>query len=521
MKLLARRSDRPVDGARRRPARPAEAMVRAGADPNGPVGPLRAALDQGPGVQAQLRLQRDLDRSPRLGGRGNVVQRTIRWEPGLRDDPGFAQVADDPLYQELAANLARIYITRGPQDTAAIAVKAHNADEIAKYLQGTEYGAGDLDYIVNISTSTLAARGTGSESSRAYTRLGAPSRYDLGPRPDAPRPEIFRRLPGLLSPEAERDAARFFSPRAPTTALDDLLLPGLGLPGPDAPDSVSLAPHFTPTPALIDFDALLDPRRPAPKKEPTSTELRQEVFRIGATLADPRLTLSLHTVLLHELGHIRQSLRTPRVYKGPPKEIKVKSAPPPPEDVEGRVSAALDSGRLDAPVWMELLDFKNTADEWLALVRDEFTDTRPDPELRALAEATIALGDDLAPYVQVWLEYDVITGVEHPRAVARGEAIRHLHGVEQTIGGPAAQRRARARQKQDLPEQERTLLDAADKGPGPSLFAELTLHNELNPPGDLLQLRALMVGNAQRLTARLPGLLHDYVDNYRRLRASV
>jgi hypothetical protein len=96
------------------------------------------------------------------------------------------------------------------------------------------------------------------------------------------------------------------------------------------------------------------------------------------------------------------------------------------------------------PVWTELLDFKNTADRWLAAARDIFADSGTQEGLAELATSTIDLGDDLAPYVQVWVEYDVVTNVEHPIASERGEPIRHTHGVEQTIGSPAA-RRSRTR----------------------------------------------------------------------------
>lgn len=493
MRLLAQRKD---GTAGRTGQAPSGGQAASRPDTAG-VGVLRETLDRSPGVAAQLRLQRTLQRADpdddertaaldtalvqrRPAGDG-IVQRKILWNPAV-DRTVFGGVETAPGYRRLDDGAARVYVTSAPGETAVTVVKSHNAEEIERLIGKGGVKASDLDYIVNIDPDTIGASGTKVEAERAFAPATGGGTVFFDPAllatqpPTDPLAWLYTSFPGLREIEEQRDpyARGIFSQR----------------PRPQQPSLASL---------------LSDPRT-----EPVFGTQR------GFAAARAEGKLGLSTVLLHELGHIEQNLRTARLYKGPPRsDHELTDVPPLPPGLVERVAKAFEAGRLEDGVWSELLDLKNTADRWLSIAKDIFGEKTATAELAQLAQQTIELGDDLAPYVQVWLEYDVISNVEHPLAIARGEPIRHVHGVEQTIGSAEARRRFQEQKK---------LLGSeakAEPGPGAAIFGELASTNAQAAPGDLRDVQKLMVRNAQKLTLPLVGLVTKYVSNYTTLKKAV
>jgi hypothetical protein len=466
----------------RRPApqRPLTAQRSPAAGEGGGDDALATRLNERPAVRGQRALQEAAARGPR----GAVVQRTISWDHRL-DPHVFGGVERAPLYRRLQQDPSRIFITTSAGETAVTVVKTHNAREVDPLLAGSGLKASKVDYIVNISTSELAG-GAKIDKFRSYTPQNP---LELIP-PLLDKDTLGRSLQESYAKLFRLEGQELYREQPRRGILVDTGLPiGGGLPA---------APY------------LPSPRAPYPLAAPGERPLRPSALP-GLLPSRDEGRLSLYTVLLHELGHVVQNLATPRAFKGPPKDDEGQYVPPLPPDLVDRIAYAWAAGELSNPVWSELLDFKNTADRWLTLAQDRFEGSKSTAALGLLARKTIALGDDLIPYAQVWIEYDVVSNVEHPIALARGEPIRHAHGVEQTIGLAEARRRFEANRRGPTPE------DPVEPAPGPALFAELTLGNELAAPDDLPGLQSLMIANARRLTAPLVDLVKTYVQDYQQL----
>lgn len=476
---------------------------------------LQTTLNQSPRVVAQTKLAQTLSERTTNSASKNtgVIQRQIIFQKGLEQNPGIIELKENPLFQRLNKLPDLIYIKIGSQSTEAVSARTHNKDVIDEHVSGTPFEDKPLDFVVNINPKTLIQEGTELDESRFFKRLGV-SRYPLPIlNPFIEEQPIPQEIPGRFD----------LPPEIPD--LVDLPFPRLSHQQ-DLPDI-----PFTPSrrgllfePPELQWADLEQGTLPftLPQQAPVINKpLTTILAETSAFLQSRQGKLSLYTTLLHELGHIEQSIKTPREFAARGKafeEIRPEHVPPLPKDLIGRVEFAQKAGQLENPVWTELLDFKNTADKWLAVIKDVSNST-----VAGLAEQAIDLGDDLAPYVQIWVEYDVITNIEHPAALERGESIRHTHGVEGTIGSAKVKRDARKKKLLSAFSSSEELTDflpseeLTDKGPGSSILAELSLTNEINAPDSLPGVQQLMIHNAQRLTQPLVGLLVQYVEIYKQL----
>jgi hypothetical protein len=457
---------------------------------------------------------RQLPRSETSG----VVQRKILMPAGgYWNNPEIGELKKSPLYQQLDESKFIIVIKEGPEETGVTVTKTHNKAEVDDLLKGTGMKASQVDFIVNVNPKLLKAGGTVIDDSRFYRQLGVSRYSSILKEPTVTPFDPSLHLPGIQIPSSsltspdERQRAELDLYRRVPELLELEIMLGPKTKGlfSDFPDIGALGNPMAR--GILSEPSLGGMSSPAHSTEPTSKLIASAM----AFLQSKQGKLGLYTTLLHELGHVFQSIRTPRIFsKGLLEDITPKDIPPVPNHLLELVTNAFNKGIVHDPIWFELLDFKNVMDKWLSPVRDFFND-RKKSDFAALAQMAIDLGDDLASYVQIWVEYDVITNVEHPAALKRGEIIRHTHGVEGTIGGPAAARRARKRLLEPRPDYEAE--NEQDKGPGASIISELGLTNELSAPDSLKGVQLMMIKNAQKLTQPLLKMLPTYLQYYEQL----
>lgn len=467
------------------------------------AGAVQRAPDARPGVALQ---RWPADRAP-VATRAEVVQRQIYVADDLRDNPAVQAVQRSALYRALNASPLNVAIVRGEGSTDVAVRSDFNAAEFdAKVPAGL--AAAHIQYVVTLNTGAVGADGIDVDAQRrlpagAIARPAAPAPLaEFTPeqiREGRERAERARGGVGLLRSLPVEDRQRLYEYELlrdplrrgifsnPTSSLfledvdyvarlDPSLLAGIepyysspvvsALPGLPAPEPALLGLDVDDLPPLID------------EAEPAASTGR----------------LSLYTVLLHELGHVRQQMGTRRAFNTGHvvAEVTEETRPPVPPGLQAQTETALKEGVLAAPVWRELLDLKNAMQKWLPVVRDFFADGGKGA-LADRASRADALGDRIAAHAQVWLEYDVITNVEHPVALERGEALRHLHGVEQTV----------------------------TPGQGEQTLAALAARTTAASPTSLAALQQVMVDNAQRLTGDLPQILAEYLGLLDTLRAAV
>lgn len=188
--------------------------------------------------------------------------------------------------------------------------------------------------------------------------------------------------------------------------------------------------------------------------------------------------LSLATVLLHELGHVRRELQvTPEVLEA---DVDPRlQAPDAGLLIDPQIVDAVATGQLDSSIWQAVRSKLNSLNSWIhhakATLADAPGSLDPAPPSQAAATEIEQLIARAQLEVGLWLEYDVISNVEHPFAVSQNEPIRSYHGEEAPLEG-----------EDDLP----PLLD---------------LEEILRPaPKNLGEVHGRMAAEAQRLAGGLP-----------------
>lgn len=501
-------------GAQREVERPERARTRRGPLPFGrqrlpPAAagadapdPRRVALDRSARVERVAGAQRALDVSPRVAvqarradslstlPRAGVVQRQVFVSGDLRDNPAVLAVRQSSLFRELNASPFNVAIVQGDGPTDVTVRTDFNAADFDARVPPDLAGAG-IQFLVTLNAAAVGGGGIDVDAQRhlatgfAAPRAGAPAFTPEQARAARERAErargsveVLRSLPSetrssLYEYELLRDPLRrgIFANPTPSLFLEDVdYLAFL-----DPARLTGIAPYFADAPGVL-------PPAEALGGVDDDDDLRPLIEAAEPPAGTGRL--SLYTVLLHELGHVRQQLATRRIFNTGRDVVDLRedTPPPVPARLQALTEAALEEGALSAPVWRELLDLKNVMQKWLPVVRD-FFEGRGRAALATRAVRADALGDQIAARAQVWLEYDVITNVEHPAALERGEAVRHLHGVEQTV----------------------------TPGRGAETLAALAERTTGGPLEGPRELQRVMIGNAQRLTADLPAILAEYL----------
>jgi|CXWL01.1.fsa_nt_gi hypothetical protein len=203
----------------------------------------------------------------------------------------------------------------------------------------------------------------------------------------------------------------------------------------------------------------------------------------------PKTGLSLATVLLHELGHVRRELQVePEVLRG---DVDLQlQAPDASLFVDPRIAEAVRAGTLDTPIWQAVRNRLNALNGWIHQAKGALADAPvhldPAPPSQEAATKIEELIARAQLEVGLWLEYDVISNVEHPFAVSQNEPIRRYHGEEAPLEG----------NEDDLP----PLVD---------------LEEMLRPaPKNLGEVHERMASEAQRLAGGLPFTLETIWAGY-------
>ncbi|MDX1998896.1 MAG: DUF4157 domain-containing protein [Thermoanaerobaculia bacterium] len=199
----------------------------------------------------------------------------------------------------------------------------------------------------------------------------------------------------------------------------------------------------------------------------------------SAPLPPPKDGLSLATVLLHEFGHVRRELGIESEVLDGAVDHRLQ-APDARLLIDPAISEAVALGRIESPLWQAVRNKLNAMNGWLyhakATLGDAPGHLHPAPPSQAAATEIERLIARAQLEVGLWLEYDVISTVEHPYAVSQNEPIRRYHGEEAPLEGG----------DDDLP----PLLD---------------LEEVLRPaPRNLDEVHGRMAAEAQRLAGGLP-----------------
>jgi len=234
------------------------------------------------------------------------------------------------------------------------------------------------------------------------------------------------------------------------------------------------------------------------KLKPQGDEEISGSFQPKGIFSEPKINpdpsrASLDTILLHELGHILQFMVVPR---GPMQsDENLLLAPPSSAFLTAPdVTLAFAIGTLSSPVWPVVQDELTAINTWVTRASGQF-DAHPQPGAPPQAEADqlIRLIERAQLQVGLWLEHDVMTGVEHPFALRRNEPLRLQHGKETELEGESDQ-----------------LVPIFD----------IRRSTRMSRPSGLTDLRDLMVETTQRLTADLPFTLLRIATLYQQYRTS-
>jgi len=241
-----------------------------------------------------------------------------------------------------------------------------------------------------------------------------------------------------------------------------------------SPTSLLTSPGaFTPKPILSSFEPINFPSI-EPSFKPLSTEL------------------GLDTVLLHELGHVSQYMRENQ--EAVPEDADLVLHPPDMRDLESLAVERALSGKglevflpsggvisvgdgLDDPIWTHLRTLLNALRSWLHDAEGFLGDRPGTDDLRPQAQRLEELMAQAQLKLGLWIEYDVISNVEHPFALSKGEPIRTRHGEEAELGEQAK----------------------------PKLLFDLS--ESLRGPRTLKDVRSEMVDRAQTFSMDLPSIL--------------